>query len=296
MIETEEQFVETLFAHGFDFWSSVRDIAARFPKQLDYGVAHSDIIPFRLRRPLLGEVWKIPVNRDLDNDLPPARYTHEFHPTRDARVNHDAAEAQLTALFGPGEAGKSTNVYERHWRIGFFTIRVITWPRELKRPGNNVFEGKNPNLWISANIYIEPDFPFVEPTEDGSAPIHVLLQESAGCTLECKSQVYARRNRVFASANTRVAGVDLTSFVIRTYDRSVRVPLTEIQSVKHVRMTPGRYSGSSSIELETMFLNRHPVSVAVVRGAQSDSLDRIAAPLAEAIGKPLSVEEYSDDG
>jgi hypothetical protein len=296
VIETEAQLLELLFSHGFDFWSSVRDIAQRFPKRLDYAVSSSEIVPFRLRSPLLGDVWKIPVNRALEMDLPPLCYRHEFHPTRDPRQNHDEAEAQFTALLGAGETGISTNVYERNWRIGFFTIRVITWPRELNRTGHNVFEGKNPNLWISANIYIEPDFPFVEPAVDASAPLNILLQEGPDFTLECKSQVYARRNRVLANTATPMAGLHSDAFVIRTHDRSVCVPLAEIQAVKHTRMTPGRYSGSSSLDIETLFLDRHKVSVSVARGSHSDSLDRIAEPLAQALSKPLAIEEYSDDG
>ena len=104
MIAAEVELLEALGECGFDFTSTVCDIAARFPKELDWGVAHFEVLPFRLIRPFaqLGEIWKIPVNRDLEFDLPPLRYKHEFHPTGDARTNHDRAVKQLASLFGPG--------------------------------------------------------------------------------------------------------------------------------------------------------------------------------------------------
>ena len=296
MIQTEIELLRVLHGHGFDFSNTVREIAVRFPKELDYGVAGSEVVPFRLMSPLMGDFWKIPVNRGLEDDLPPTRYCHEFHPTRDPRQNHDGAVVLLRSLLGRGEGGPATNVYEESWTVGFFSIRVLTWPRELNQRSSNVFEGRNPNLWISANVSIEPEFPFIEPVEDASTPLRVLLRDGADYGLQCGSQVYARRNRVPARHDTREAGLEAGSFVIRTQDRTVRVPLGQIQSVKHTRVTPGRFGGSSSIEFETMFLNRHSVAVPVVNGGKTGSLDRIAGQLAAQIAKPLRVEEYSDDG
>jgi len=124
MIATEDQLLGALAGCGFDFTSRVREIAKRFPRELDWGVAGFEVVPYRLTRPFaaLGEVWKIPVNREVDLDLPALRCKHEFHPAGDARANHDQAYSGLAAPFGPGEAGESTNVYERHLRVGFFTI------------------------------------------------------------------------------------------------------------------------------------------------------------------------------
>jgi len=91
----------------------------------------------------------LPVQREYNLELPPVRYQHEYHPTGDAKTNHDLAEAALMKLFSDGEKGTSTNVYSREWKIGFFTIRVMTWPRELNNRGHNSFEGKNPYLWTT---------------------------------------------------------------------------------------------------------------------------------------------------
>jgi len=296
VIRTEPELLNVVDWHGFDFRSTVQQIAARFPMVADYGVASSQIVPFRLRAPLLGEDWKIPVNRGLENDLPPFRYCHEFHPTQSARENHDRAETELRALLGPGESGLATNVYERNWRLGFFQIRVLTWPRELNLRSSNVFEGKNPHLWISANITIEPDFPFIDPVEDASMTLPIVLEQGPGYSTVCQSQVYARRNRVFSNLAEPVVGIESSDVVIRGVDRTVRVPLEQIRSVKHTRVTPGRFGGSSSLDIETVFLNRHSVTVYVAKGKETDSLDRVAKPFANAISKPLTIEEYSDDG
>ena len=285
MIAAEQQLLKT-----FDFISIARQLAVLSPKQLDWGVSGFEVIPFRLKRPFAGfdQEWKIPINRDLELDLPPTSYKHEFHPSTDACGNFDQALVQLTPLFGPGQAGEATNVYEHHWRVGFFTVRVTTWPAELNRNSHNVFQGKNPYLWLSANISIAPDFPFIEPTT--AETMRPLFETNV-----CQSLVYARRNLTPASPTT-LAGLSTTAFLIRSQDHTVRVPLDEIQKVNLLRLTPGRYSGSSTLSLETLFLGTHNVNVAIANGPQTGSLDATAQRLARALGKPLSVEEYSDDG
>jgi hypothetical protein len=297
MISSEEQLLDEFRESGFDFTSTVGEMAHRFPKELDWGVPSCEVLPFRLERAFagLGAVWKIPVNRELEFDLPPARYFHEFHPSNEVRENFDRALKQLTALFGAGRSGESTNVYERSWQIGFFTIQLISWPRELNSTLHNVFEGRNPYLWISANIYIVPAFPFIEPTEDAGESIEELLLPSETCKLVCGSRVYGRRNRVSAPAGTLVAGLAGNAFLIRAQDTTVRVPLEEIQKVLLTRLTSGDYPGSSSVSLETLFLNRHKVSVSVATGSETHSLDEVAKHLSQAIGKPLAVEEYRND-
>jgi hypothetical protein len=297
MVSTEEQLMDLLRECGFDFTSNARDIAVRFPQEADWGVPSFQVLPFRLARPFagFGEVWKIPLNRGVEFDLPPTQYFHEFHPTKDARSNFDQALEPLTALLGPGRSGTSTNVYERTWPIGFFTIRVISWPRELNSRFRNSYEGHNPYLWISAKVYIEPSFPFVHPGEDAGAPMHELLVSSDTCRLICDSQVYARRNRVPAPPATLVAGIAEGALLIRAEDRTVRVPLEQIRKVVLTRITPGRSAGSSSISIDTVFLNRHEVRISIAAGAKTQSLDEIASRFARAIAKPFAVEECPDD-
>ena len=297
MISGEEELLTTLEDHGFDFTSTVREIEARFPKELEWGVPGFQVLPYRLLRPLagLGEIWKIPITRDVEFDLPPTRYQHSFHRTDDAKGNHNLAVAVLTPLLGGGKLSAATNVYGRCWRVGFFEIRVTTWPRELNRSGHNAFQGKDPYLWTSANVTIEPDFPFVRFSEDVREPLKVLLKPGNGYVLECRSAVYGRRNKSRADEGM-VGGLADSDFVIRGLDRSVRVALAEIQKVSHARLTPGRFSGGSSLALNALFIGKHQVSVPIATGEQTASLDQVARHLAERLGRPLSVEEYSDEG
>jgi hypothetical protein len=297
VIRTEEELIELLTAHGFDFTSTAGQIAQRFPIQLDWGLASFPIIPFELSRPLAGGlVWKIPTHGVYALDVPPRNYFHEYHPTPDARRNHDEAEARLTALFGPGEKGASVNVYERFWQIGFFRVRVITWPHELNRSLRNEFEGRNPYLWMSATIRIEPALPFIHKTEDATAPMRLLLTESADVSILCDSEVYTRRNRVPALTATHLAGLSVSNeFLVRTSECTLRIPLEQIQSLEHSRVFPARGPGHSDIYLNTMFLNRHPVRVRVFAGKETESLDHIARELARALSKPLSVDESEND-
>lgn len=296
MIDTEEQLLERLTRHGFDFWSTSAAIAQRFPIDKDWGHPSFPIIPFRLASPLAGEVWKIPVTRPVDIDLPPLRYFHEFHPTPDAHSNHQQAESLLRVLFGPGERGTSTNVLEMHWKIGFFGLRVITWPRELNRARNNGFENLNPYLWISANIYIEPEFPYIRKTENATLPMDVLIKENDEVSVRCDSSVYARRNLVPpVQQGLKAAGRNSQEFIVRTDDRTVRVPLAQIRSVRHTRYTPGRSPGSSRLELTTTFLDRHEVPVLFAVGRGTYTLDWAAEYVSRALSKPFTTEEYEND-
>lgn len=296
MVTSEQQLLELFESCGFDFTAIVRDIATRFPQEFDWGVPSSVVLPFQLTQPFagFGPIWKVPVSREVDFDLPPATYFHEFHPTDDMKTNFDRAVGQLTPVLGAGQVTSASNAFERTWRIGLFTIRVIAWPKEKNAMYSNAYEGHNPYLWIDAKIYVRPDFPFAHPTEDAAQPLHELFTSAPGRTLVCASPVYTRRNRVSGAPDTVVVGTRDDALIIRAEDRSVRIPLGEIQQVVLTRLTPAQFSGSSSLSLKALFLGRHQVSVAIANGDKTDSLDRVAPILAAAVAKPLTVQEYPD--
>ena len=295
MIRTETELMNVLAECGFDFQSTVRDLAARFPLELDWGVAGFEVVRYKLARPFagLGDEWKIPVNRPVEYDLPPTRYDFEYHPLAEARANHEAALAKLAPLLGPGETGMAVNVYERHCQIGFFLISVTTWPRELNlRRGRNAFGGKNPYLWIAAKICFEPVLPFIDCVEPVT-PDQILVGPGLDYTFDCGSLVYARRNR--PPGNGSLLGLLGDSLVVSSAERTACVPLREIEGVTHLRLTPGRGGGASSVELRTMFLGRHEVRVTVIKGNNTGSLDRVAPTVAAGLGKELAVVEYPDE-
>jgi hypothetical protein len=296
MVTSEPQLLALFESCGFDFTATVRDIAVRFPQELDWGVPSSVVLPFQLTQPFagFGPIWKVPVNREVDFDLPPATYFYEFHPTDDMKTNFDRAVGQLTPVLGGGQVTSASNAFERTWRIGLFTIRVIAWPKEKNAMYTNAYEGHNPYLWIDAKIYVRPDFPFAHPTEDAAQPLHELFTSAPGYTLVCASPVYTRRNLVAGARDTVVAGTRDDALIIRAEDRSERIPLGEIQQIVLTRLTPAQFSGSSSLSLNALFLGRHHVSVAIANGDETNSLDRVAPILAAAVAKPLTVTEYPD--
>jgi hypothetical protein len=296
MVTSEPQLLALFESCGFDFTATVRDIAVRFPQELDWGVPSVVVLPFQLTQPFagFGPIWKVPVSRDVNFDLPPTMYVHEFHPTDDMKTNFDRAVEQLTAVFGQGQNASASNAFERCWRIGLFTIRVIAWPKEKNAMYSNVYEGHNPYLWMDAKIYVRPDFPFAHPTEDAGQPLHELFTSVPGYALICASPEYTRRNRVAGARAAVVVGTRDGALIIRAEDRGVRIPLGEIQQVVLTRLTPAQFSGSSSLALNTLFLGRHQVSVAIANGDKTDSLDRVAPILAAAVAKPLTVQEYPD--
>jgi hypothetical protein len=296
MVTSEPQLLALFESCGFDFAATVRDIAVRFPQELDWGVPSSLVLPFQLTQSFagFGPIWKVPVNREVDFDLPPATYFYEFHPTGDMKTNFDRAVGQLTPVLGEGQVTSASNASERTWRIGLFTIRVIAWPKEKNAMYTNAYEGHNPYLWIDAKIYVRPDFPFAHPTEDAVQPLHELFTSAPGYTLVCESPVYTRRNRVAGARDTVVVGTRDDALIIRAEDRSVRIPVGEIQQVVLTRLTPAQFSGSSSLSLNVLFLGRHQVSVAIANGDETGSLDRVAPILAAAVAKPLTITEYPD--
>jgi len=291
---TDEELLRLLEGCGFDFDSTVRELEARFPRKADWGVEGFQIVPLELRSAFAGfepAVWKVPFFGELDLDLPPQRYTYEYHPTQDAHENHQRSVANLSPLFGPGEATNSTNVYDRIWEIGFFRVKTTTWPRKWNRQSDNGFEGKNPFLWLSANITIEPKFPFVRSTDDYAIPFETLIAEATNSA----SRVYTRRNRVSCGESGARAGVSSDSFLIRSADTTTRIPLEDIEAVKHHRVDQGRGPEESKLELDTLYLGKHAVKVTVAEGPKRDSLDMTAKQLASALTKPLTVYEYSND-
>jgi hypothetical protein len=296
MVTSEPQLLALFESCGFDFTATVRDIAVRFPQELDWGVPSVVVLPFQLTQPFagFGPIWKVPVSRDVNFDLPPTTYVHEFHPTDDMKTNFDRAVDQLTAVFGQGQNASASNAFERCWRIGLFTIRAIAWPKEKNAMYSNVYEGHNPYLWLDAKIYVRPDFPFAHPTEDAAQPLQELFTSAPGYTLVCASPEYTRRNRVAGARDTVVVGTRDGALIIRAEDRSVRIPIEEIQQVILTRLTPAQFSGSSSLSLKALFLGRHQVSVAIANGDQTDALDRVAPILAAAVARPLTVQEYPD--
>jgi len=296
MVTSEEQLLSLFESCGFDVTATVRDIAVRFPQELDWGVPSTVVLPFQLKQLFVGFglIWKVPVSQDVNFDLPPTSYFYEFHPTDDMKTNFDRAVEQLTAVLGQGQNTSASNAFERTWRIGLFTIRAIAWPKEKNAMYTNAYEGHNPYLWIEAKIYVRPDFPFASPTEDAAQPLHELFTSAPGYTLVCASPVYARRNRVPGARDTAVVGTRDGALIIRAEDRSVRIPLGEIQQVVLARLTPAQFSGSSGLSVKALFLGRHQVGVAIANGDKTGSLDRVAPILAAAVGKPLTVDEYPD--
>ena len=68
MVTTEQQLLALLESCGFDFTATARDIATRFPQELDWGVPSSVALPVQLTQPFagFGPIWKMPGGRSAD--------------------------------------------------------------------------------------------------------------------------------------------------------------------------------------------------------------------------------------
>ena len=74
------------------------------------------------------------------------------------------------------------------------------------------------------------------------------------------------------------------------------MPLAQVRGFEVIRRRPARFSGGSTLSArcDTGYAACPTKTVAVAQGERADDLDEIAARLASATGKPLSVTDYDD--
>ena len=309
-IKSEEALLETLTERGFDFRSSVDELARRHGERDDYGLAGHPYVTFTPSQPfanLSGE-WKIHINGPLDRVLPATYYSLEHHPFgQDARKNHADALTKLQALLGDGTDESVSNTWGRTWQLGFFKVRVTTWPAHLNDRHGNVYNKVNPHLFASANVAIEVPFPCIDRRADYAiAAARAARQQfnPAQNVLQWSSafNVYAERNSQSLEQSFGDAEV-LTWFesesapsalMLAQADRTARIPPADWVSLSLLRMEPARFSGYATLQLKCRFRGVHEINGAILTGETFDALDRIAPSIAKQFGLPLSIETDQD--
>lgn len=300
MFHSEDDLLTELTACGFDFSSNLSAIAQKFPPVPNWGYANQLVIPYPLTRPFanLASEYKISLHEELALLRPVSSWYAEFHPTQDLDSNFDRALQALTPLFGPGTAGQATNTRDREWEIGCFRLRIVAWPRDRNRGFQNVYEGKNPYLWISTNIYIESRLPRLARTESYRPhPSHLLLPE---LNFRAYAPHYNYRNtqELEASLAPEVAlcCYDGTHVRLLSREHTIVIPHHEVEAVELGIAYPARGGGYWELALITKPTGTtQPYRVAIHTNYARGGGQAEAQALAAALRVPCRESSWLDE-
>ncbi len=302
MFHTEDDLLTELTACGFDFHSNLSEIAKKNPPVPNWGYKDQLVILYPLTRPFAGlaQEYKISLHEDLAFQRPVSFWSAEFHPSAGVDENFDLALNALTPLLGPGAPSQANNTKDREWDIGCFRLRIVAWPRERNKGFKNVYEGKNPYLWISTNIYIESRLPRIHRTEnygliEGQA--HRLLPD---LTFRAHAPHYTFRNSLsLENSLAQEASYcfhDGAHLRILTQQSTLVVPRQEIVAVELGIAYPARGGGYWELALITQPTGTDkPYRFAIHTNYSRGGGQAEAKLLAKALGVPLKETSWLDE-
>lgn len=302
MFHTEDDLLTELKACGFDFYTNLAEIAKRIPPVPNWGYQDQLVIHYPLIRPFAGlaHEYKISLREDLDRQRPVSFWSAELHPSMDMDDNFDLALHALTPLLGPGSSSQASNTKDREWELGCFRLRIVAWPRERNKGFKNVYEGKNPYLWISTNIYIESRLPRIHRTEnfglmEGQA--HRLLPD---LTFRAQAPHYTYRNT--SSLENSLAKeasycfYDGAHLRILSKESTLVVPRQEIEAVELGIAYPARGGGYWELALITQPTGTDkPYRFAIHTNYSRGGGQTEAKLLADALNVPLKESSWLDE-
>lgn len=267
----------------------------------NWGYENQLVIHYPLIRPFANLVseYKINMHDDLALRRPNTYWSAEFHPSMDMDDNFDLALNALTPLLGPGTPSHASNTKDREWDIGCFRIRIIAWPRELNSGFTNVYEGKNPYLWISTNIYIESRLPRIQRTEDYDLTAVKAKALLPGLSFQAYAPHYLYRNSLrlekALAKEENYCWIDESHLRILTQESTVVVPRQEIESVELGIAHPARGGGYWEIALSTLPPASKPYRFAIHTTYGPSGGKAEATELAKALSVPLTEASWFDD-
>lgn len=306
MIGQELELVAALDAAGLDFRTPVVELAARNGMKDNWGVAKHPYVPVHCAQGLAGlsGEWKIFPTPMATIVLPALSYHFEFHPHADnAEANHQDALALLQQHFGKGTEDSASNTFSCRWKIGYFTVRVTTWPLAKNRQYTNIYSGLNPYLYAAANITISVPTPahlWAEPLSIEELRRHAAERSQCWPGGWLVPQPYfARRNRQTVTAalqaDETLAWTLPEGLVVCNQVLSAAVPRSQMAGLELLRMESGRFQGFSELQLVCDLGHGYRVPLKIVVGSEPTTLDRVAVDLAGTYGLSLSYQEDKND-
>ncbi len=236
-------------------------------------------------------------------DQPPLEWFGMVFVAPDWSANFDSALDELGARLGRPAKDDNANSRGRIWRDGDAEVEIRGWPPELQFSSINFMHEREPRTKTACHLTIRTGF-----RPDCTAAEHALLQSFTEiATLPDRSGRVSERPRQYELEYFRSLPTDLRHLsgrIGRAGDRLAWartdlhiVPLKEVKGVTLLRCRPARGHGGGSVELvcESSAAGGSEKSLSLGEHRRFDGLDAWAAALADALDRPLAVQELFDE-
>jgi len=289
----ERRFLALVSPLGLDWLTSRADYAARFGVTRPYD--WQDVIELPPRAALSDTALSFAMYAS-PAELVPEYLFARFDGRHDARANHAALEAQLSARLGAASVLDVSNCLVRRWSFGVFTVEQHTFPPELQGTLrlHNPLLLAHPELERSSSVSLKSDTAF--PYPDGSLlGVASLRGTSAALEIVLDAQTIATLDGRRTRRNPRALDAVLAPATMLAWQDAARSGVsvrgrTELfargASVELAHILPARGPGGTSVAVG---------STTILRSVDPASLDRAARQLATSWGAALRECELLDD-
>ena len=297
-------------------WSTTRgELAARYGVHAD-NPFQWDLVPLELHPPALrGMLWPFSFQAypRYSPAMPPGTLSTYVSVGNDASANVGFAAEQFAPYLGAKTIVDRWNTRRVDWRCGTASVHLIVWPpgKQSRPKPINRSHDRDPRLVTACLVTVRTGWqPPITPAErgwlDGFVPIGTTRVGAMAPPLADFGQsLFAETELEF----TREAPADVARFrgvfglsadgkaLIFCENGLYLIPLARIAKFDVTRTLPGKSPGGSEFlaRCDTGYAACPTKSVRIVRGANADDLNDIAAKLAMATGKPLEIGAYDMD-
>lgn len=289
----ERRFVALVSPFGLDWLTPRSDYAARFGVTRPYD--WQDVIELPPCAALSDTALSFAMYASPAEMVPEYLFAH-FDVHGDARANHAALEAQLTARLGAASVLDTSNCLVRRWVFGVFAVEQHTFPTELQGTLrlHNPLLLAHPELELCSSLSLKSDTAFAYP--DGSLlNIRTLLGTSATLEIALSAETSASLDGRRTRRNPRALDAVLAPSTMLAWQDAARCGVS-------VRGRTELFARGAAVELAHILPARGPggASVAVggttiLHSAHPAALDRTARQLATSWGAALHECELLDD-
>ena len=289
----ERRFLALVAPLGLDWLTPRAEYAARFGVTRPYDWQDVVELPYCAA---LSDTELSFAMYALPADMVPEYLFARFDVHREARANHAALEAQLSARLGVASVLDTSNCLVRSWTFGVFTVEQHTFPPELQRATrlHNPLQIAHPELERMSTVSLKTDTAFAYP--DGSLlSICSLRETSAAMEIALDAEVTATLGGRRTRRNPRALDATLAPSTMLAWQDAARWGVsvagrTELfargAAVELAHILPARGPGGASVAVG---------ATTILRSAQQEALDRAAQRLASSWGVVLQERELLDD-
>ena len=304
-----------LDAVGMPWRSNRAELAARFGVRPDnpyrWSLVSLDVQP----PPLDGMLWPFGFQafERYNPAMPPERLSTYVWVADDAEANMGHAAAQVARVLSPQPVVDRYNTRRVEWRWDATLVTLIAWPPAMQSgPAlSNPAHDRDPRLRTACSVSVQtgwrPPLSVRDRTWlDGFVPMGPTRnwvsgepQDPANRILSAETLLEFMRDPPADVARLRGAfglSVDGEALVICD-DALFVIPLAAVNGFEVRRTLPAKGGGGSELfaVCATGYAACPSKTVPVAKGSGADDLNKVAADLAAATGKPFTLGEYDYD-